>query len=218
MLNQLASAAGVLFGLASALCLSCVFAAVPVRAQQSTLPGPPAPGNRDPVAEARERQRREAQLRSLEMMGGAKKADRRGAEAAAEQMREDFRGIQLLRNRIVRHLLAEQPLDYKFIAGGAEEINERAGRLKSQLLRETPAGEKGEAEKRAGPGDEAQVKEALVRMCRRIDSFTENPVFKFPDVVDVEQTARAGRDLDEVIRLSDAVRKAAERLRKKQKD
>ena len=218
MLNQLASAAGVLFGLASALCLSCVFAAVPARAQQSTLPGPPAPGNRDPVAEARERQRREAQLRSLEMMGGAKKADRRGAEAAAEQMREDFRGIQLLRNRIVRHLLAEQPLDYKFIAGGAEEINERAGRLKSQLLRETPAGEKGEAEKRAGPGDEAQVKEALVRMCRRIDSFTENPVFKFPDVVDVEQTARAGRDLDEVIRLSDAVRKAAERLRKKQKD
>jgi hypothetical protein len=205
-------------GLAAALCLSCLLSAAAARAQQGALPGPPAPGNRDPMAESRERQQREAQLRSLETVGGARKLDRRGAEAAAAQMREDFRGIQLLRNKIVRHLLSETQLDYKLIAGGTEEINERAGRLKSRLLRETPEGEKKENEKRADPGDDEQVKEALVRMCHRIDSFTENPVFKLPDVIDVERTAQAGRDLEEVIRLSGAVRRAAERLRKKQKE
>jgi len=217
MVEHRAHVARVLAGLVAALCLSCALASVPARAQQSTLPGPPAPGNRDPMAEARERQRREAQLRSLGMLGGEKKADRRGAEAAAEQVKEDFRAIQLLRNKIVRHLLSEKPLDYKFITSETGEVNERAGRLRTRLLRETPEGEKKETEKRAAPGDDAQVRDALVRMCQRIDSFTENPVFKLPDVIDVEQTARAGRDLDEVIQLSDAVRKAAGRLLKRQR-
>lgn len=218
MANQRVPVARVLTGLAAALGLSCAFAAAPARAQQSTLPGPPAPGNRDPVAEARERQQREAQLRSLEMVGGAKKADRRGAEAAAEQMRDDFRAIQLLRNKLVRYLLSEKPLDYKHIAAETEEINRRASRLKTHLMRETPDDGKSGPAKRPDTGDDAQVKDALVRMCKRIDSFTENPVFKFPDVIDVDQTARAGRDLDAVIQLSDEIRKAAEKLRKRRKE
>ena len=175
--------------------------AVPAGAQQGPTPGPPAPGNRDPMAEARDRQQREAQLRSAEMVVGAKPLDRRAAEAAAERMRDDFRNIQLLRNQVVRHLQSNRPLDYKLIADKTGEINKRAERLKTHLVPEAPGGEKKEPEKPTELPDD-KLTDALVRMCKRIDSFTENPVFKQPGVVNVEQSAKAGRDLLDVIRLS----------------
>ena len=206
-------------GFAAAVC-ALGLAAVPARAQQGPLPGPPPPGNRDPMAEARERQQREAQLRSVGMAAAApRKSGGRGSEAAAGQMREDFRRIQILRNNVVRHLQSEKPLDYKFIASEAEEINRRAARLKSHLVSDPAEAEKkdeagkSEREKHTELGD-AELQGALVRMCRRIDSFTENPMFKVPEVVDLEQTAKAGRDLLDIIRLSDGIRRAAERQQK----
>ncbi len=212
MANHRAPVARVINGLAAALCLSSVFAALPARAQQGALPGPPAPGNRDPMGEARERQQREAQLRSLEMVGGAKKDDRRGAEAAAEQMKDDFKSIQLLRNKVARHLLSEKPLDYKFIATEVEEINKRAGRLRNYLIRATE-----EEKKEPVEIGEGLLKDALVTMCKRIDSFTENPIFKVPAVVDVEQSAKADRDLRHILLLSDGIRKTATQLDKSHK-
>lgn len=202
-------------GMLAAVCF-LTLAAAPAVAQRASTPGPPAPGNRDPMGEARERQQREAQLRSAEMVVGTKPLDRRAAEAAAEKMRDDFRHIQLLRNQVVRHLQSNQPLDYKLLAGKTEEINKRAARLKTHLVPEAPGGEKKEPEKPTEIADD-QLTDALVRMCKRIDSFTENPVFKQPDVVDVEQSAKAGRDLLEVIRLSDGLNRLTERLDRTQK-
>jgi hypothetical protein len=196
-------------GFMAVVCV-CAIAINPAQAQQ---PGPPPVGNRDPFAEVRERQQREAQLRNAEMRGGAKKLDRRGAEAAAEQMREDFKSIQLRRNNLVRHLLSEKPFDYKFIAGETEEINKRASRLKMHLLREVSEGEKKEQEKQVEIAD-AQMKDALLTIVKRIDSFTENPLFKVPGVVDIQQSAKANRDLRHIILLSEGVRKTAERLNK----
>ena len=188
-------------------------AASPARAQQT---GPPPVGNRDPFAEVRERQQREAQLRSAEMVGGVRKLDKRSAEAAAEQMREDFKSLQVRRNNLVRHLLTDKHFDYKFIAGETEEINKRASRLKTHLLRQVAEEAKKEQEKQVEI-DDARMKDALVTMVKRIDSFTENPVFKVPGVVDVLQSAKANRDLRHVILLSEGIRKTAERLDKANK-
>jgi hypothetical protein len=62
------------------------------------------------------------------------------------------------------------------------------------------------------------MKDALVTMVKRIDSFTENPVFKVPDVIDVQQSAKANRDLRHIILLSEGIRKTAERLNKTHKE
>ena len=193
----------------------CFFALSPgaARAQQSGAPGPPPPGDRDPFAEVRERQQREAQLRSAEMIGTVKLTDRQSVAAAVEQMKDDFRRIQVLRNDVVRHLQSGRPLDYKFISRQSDEINKRAGRLKTHLLRETPADEKKEPERQADI-EGAQLTEALVRMCHRIDSFTENPLFKIPEVIDVKDAEKAGRDLRDILQLSEVIGKSAERLKK----
>jgi hypothetical protein len=198
--------------------VACVFllAANSVQAQQTTPGGPPPPGNRDPFGEARDRQQREAQLRSAEMMGMVK-MDRRAAAAAAEQLKEDFRNIQILRNKLVRHLQSDKPLDYKFIASETGEINKRAGRLKTHLLRLAPEAGKTEQEKKEQEQveiEDGQMSVALVKMCRRIDSFTESPVFKVPDVIDLKQSDKAGRDLRDIIRLSAGIKRVAERLHK----
>ena len=181
-----------------------------VRGQQNI---PTAPAVKDPFGEIRERQQREAQLRSAEMMGPTRKADTRDFEAGAKQMREDFKAIQVMRNNVARHLLAEKPLDYKFIVNETEEISKRANRLKAHLTRESSDDKKKEETKPVELGDD-QMKGALVIMCKRIDSFTENPVFKLPDVVDAPQSAQAGRDLRDVILLSEGIVKLAEKLNK----
>jgi hypothetical protein len=212
MRNHRAPSSTVAHGFVWAVCVLMLMA-VSAQAQQGVTPGPPPPGNRDPFSEIRDRQQREAQLRSAEMLGTVKLTDRRSVEAAVEKMKDDFRQIQILRNNVVRHLQSGQPLDYKFIARKTEEINERAGRLKTHLIRETPEGEKKEPEKQAEIA-EAQLTESLVRMCHRIDSFTENPVFKIPEVIDVKDSAKAGSDLRDVIRLSEGINKTAERLNK----
>ena len=173
--------------------------------------GPPAV--RDPFGPMRERRNREATLRSAEKVSPGEKADTREIEAAAKQMREDFKEIQVMRNKVVRHLLSEKPLDYKFIASESEGINERASRLKTNLTRESVEGEKKDEVNQVELADK-QMKDALVTMCKRIDSFTENPVFKMPDVVDAEQSAKASRDLREIILLSGGIVKLAEKLNK----
>lgn len=198
-------------GFMAAVCLFTL-ATSSIHAQQT---GPPPVGNRDPFGEIRERQQREAQLRSAEIVGGVKPLDKRSAEAAAEEMREDFKIIQVRRNNLVRHLLSEKPFDYKLIATETEEINKHASRLKAHLLREVAEGEKKEQEKQVEIS-EARMKDALLTMVKRIDSFTENPVFKVPDVVDVQQSAKAHRDLRHIILLSEGIRKTAERLNKTQ--
>jgi hypothetical protein len=220
MVNHRASSSIFVVGFVLVVCVSTL-TADSAHAQQTLPAGPPPPGSSDPFAEARERRQREAQLRSAEMVGTAKPTGRRASEAAAEQLREDFRNIQILRNKLVRHLQSNKPLNYKFIANETGEINKRAGRLKAHLLRASPESEKTEREKKeqepqAEIGD-GQVSDALVTMCMRIDSFTESPVFKTPDVIDLKESDKAGRDLRDIIQLSGGIRKTAERLNKTSK-
>lgn len=183
------------------------------RAQQQT---PPLPGNRDPFAEVRERQQREAQLRSNERVGTAKLKEEANVAAAVERMKDDFRAIQVQRNKLVRQLQSGKPLDYRLVAEEAESINKRAGRLRQHLMRESAGAEKKEPEKTVEISDE-QLKDAVFTICKRIDSFTENPIFKVPAVVDVEQSAKADRDLRHILLLSGGVKRAAERLDKTHK-
>ena len=199
-------------GFAAAVCL-VTFAPHAVSGQQNI---PTAPAVKDPFGEIRDRQQREAQLRSAEMMGPTRKEDMRDPEASAKQMREDFKAIQVMRNNVARHLLSEKPLDFKFIGAETEAINKRANRLRAYLTLPSVEGEKKEESKALELGDN-QMKGALVTMCKRIDSFTENPVFKLPEVVDAPQSAKARSDLRDIILLSDGIVKLAEKLNKPQR-
>jgi hypothetical protein len=197
--------------LARALAVAAlVLSAASAGAARQIAPAPSA--RRDPdMDRIRDQQKREMQLRK----GGVeaeRPPDERAVKAAVKQLGEDFRRLQVIRNDVARALVAGVPLDYGRVSEQAAEVRKRALRMQTYLaLRDPKAEEKQQHAEAAAPG-ERELKEALVRLCKRIDSFVANPRFTSPDVVNVEGNERAGRDLREIISLSAAVREGAGRL------
>jgi hypothetical protein len=174
----------------------------------------PTPGTNpsDVRLEQRERQNREMQLRSAGGMGVAATAiDQQRLNAAIEQVKQDFKRIQVIRNEMVDSLLANKPLNYKHLSEQTGEINKRASRLKTFLMQPTPE-DKDKEQKNRAEFTNSEMKGALVKLCNLIVSFTENPILKTPGTVDVQQSAKAGRDLLSIIEISSTLKKSAEKL------
>jgi uncharacterized protein with LGFP repeats len=182
---------------------------------QQTLPS--APVVKDPKSQTRERQDREATLRSAEVGAGLDKAKEHRVEVDIEQIKQDYRRIQILRNEVAHIALANQPLDYKVIAEKAEAVGKSADRLKARLMPKAaeskPAEAKPAAQKNQPEFNQAEIKSALVRLCKLIDHFVENPALKNPDVTSAQHAAQADNDLLSIIELSGNVRRSAEKLK-----
>jgi hypothetical protein len=186
--------------------------------------GPPSPdaggrpgGAVNPKGETDARTNREARLRSAEIGTSTGGMTPQQLTAAIEQTKNDFKRIQLVRNDLVDLLVSKKPFDYKQLAGQAEEVNKRAHRLKSFLMKPAPqkSAEEEKADDAAKPVyDEAAMRGALVKLCNTIHSFTGNPMFKNPEVVDAQQPAKAGGELLTIIELSENVKLNAERMAK----
>jgi hypothetical protein len=195
--------------------------AISITAQGSSPGTPPAGAGPPPVinpkAEDRARQSTEVRLRSAEMEADAEAENKKHINAAITNMKQDFTRIQVLRNDIARNLVAKKPLDYGLISEQTAEINKRAQRLNVYMLAHAP--EKEETNQETSVKDE-EMTSVLVRLCKLIDSFTENPALKNAALVDAraidkakEDKARADADLLAIIKLSDSIHKKADSLK-----
>ena len=138
-------------------------------------------------------------------------------QAAIGHMKEDFSRIQVLRNDIARNLVARKPLDYTLVAEQTREINKRANELNIYMMAHS-AEDKSEDKPSDLKSDE--MVGALVKLCKLIDSFTENPSLKNAATLDVkeaekakEEKARADKDLLAIIKLSENIQKASDSLK-----
>lgn len=173
------------------------------------LAGPP-PGA-TPKEQSQDRQSREFRLRNVEREAASAQINQQRLKAAIDIVKQDFKRIQVVRNEMVDDLVAQKPLDYKLTAERAGEINKRAQRLKSFLMQ--PVTEEQEKElKHEIEYRHDEMKDALVKLCNKIYKFTENPILKTPDVVDVEQSGKAGLDLLSIIELSGNIKRSVEKL------
>jgi hypothetical protein len=187
-------------------------------AQQNPTGPPPGagpPANNNPNLQDRARQVDESRLRSAEMDAGPDEKSQKLLQAAIANMKEDFTRIQIVRNDIARNLVARKPLDYKLVSEQTAEINKRTSRLNVYMhahIRE--AKEQNDLELKS-----EEMIGALVRLCKLIDSFTENPALKNAATVDAKEIAKAkedkanaGRDLLAIIKLSGSIQKKSESL------
>ncbi len=151
------------------------------------------------------------------MDAGAEEKNQKLLQAAIANMKGDFTRIQVLRNDIARNLIARKPLDYKLVSEQTTEINKRASRL-NVYMRARAA----EDERENTPAElkTEDMIGALVRLCKLIDSFTENPGLKNVATVDSKELAKAkenkanaDRDLRAIIKLSGSLQKKSENLR-----
>jgi len=192
----------------------------PALAQQNPT-GPPSgagpPPNNNPNLQDRFRQVDESKLRSAELDVGVEEANQKRVQAAILNMKEDFKRIQVLRNDIARNLVAHKPLDYRLISDQTAEINKRADRLNVYMLAKAT-----EDKEQNNPSDvkSEEMIEALVKLCKLIDSFTENPALKNAATVEAkeiekakEDKARADRDLLAIVKLSESIHKKSDSLK-----
>jgi len=175
----------------------------------------PIPAQRTDPARVRmeEDRKRETQL---QVNGNSGKAmDPKQAQALIAQVEQDFKQILILHNQIAVAASADKALDYGFVSDAVADIKKRAGRLQNNLaLTHSEASDKQEKQTKFRDG---QIKDALIVLCNRIESFVKNPVIESPGTIDLEQSARARRDLDSIIDLSGNIKKSADRLNKSSK-
>jgi len=200
---------GKLAGLVVAATILLCVAATTLAQGKPANAGPPP--NNNPNLGDRIRQIDESRLRSAEVDAGTEERNQKLVQAAIVNMKEDYKRIQVLRNDIARNLVARKPIEFKLISEQTAEINKRASRLNVYMLARVPDEEK--------PNTADELKDegmvgALVKLCKLIDSFTENPALKNAATVnskDVaksrEDKANADRDLLAIIKLSAHIQK-----------
>ncbi len=190
--------------------------AAPALAQGKPVGAGPPP-NINPNVEDRARQINESRLRRAEMTSSAEDENQKRLQAAISNMKEDFSRIQIVRNAIARNLVARKPLDFKLISEQTAEINKRASRLNGYMRARAPEGEK---ENNPAELKSEEIVDSLVRLCKLIDSFTENPSLKNAATIDLKEIgkakaekANADRDLLAIIKLSANIQKTSGNLR-----
>src|SRR5690242_2120380 len=183
-------------------------------AAQGKPAGVGPPPNNNPNLDDRARQVDEGRLRSAEVDARTDERNQKLVQAAIANMKEDFTRIQVLRNDIARNLVAHKPLDYQLISEQTAEINKRTSRLNVYMRAHDADGEK---QNDSGELKNDEIVGALVRLCKLIDSFTENPALKNAATIDSkdvakakENKANADRDLLAIIRLSSSLKKRSE--------
>jgi len=215
---KLKKLAGFLVAGGFALCFTS--AALAQRNPTGPPPGAGPPPNNNPNLQDRARQVDEGRLRSAEVDAGTEEKNQKLLQAAIANMKEDFTRIQVLRNDIARNLIARKPLDYKLVSEQTAEINKRASRLNVYMRARAAEDEK---ENTTTELKSEEMIGALLRLCKLIDSFTENPALKNMSTVDSkeitearENKANADRDLLAIIKLSGTLQKNSESLRTSQ--
>lgn len=199
--------------LAYAILVTAAALASPAPAQQ---PGPP-PGGGDrslgsdvmPGVKGRSNEM-ERVKRDAEKPG--KKDGKDGAGETFPQIKEDFEQIQHVNGDVLQAAAPGAALDYARIREAASEIKKRATRLRKNLF-----GVEAENEKRSKEKDEdggRDLKSLLPALDGAISDFVHSPVFQNAGGAGPDDSAKAARALEAVIKLSTRVEKEAGRLSK----
>lgn len=184
--------------------------ASPASGQQSGSTG--RGGRTDPLQREMQRQlEREMMERALE--AELSSPSERDLRLALAQIKEDFLRIQVVNHELMRAASRGNGLDLKLVAKSASEIKKRAERLKRNLV--LPATEKRPKGLTAEAwGEPEQLRSSLSALDALILRFVSNPVFKSVTIVDAQLSAKARRDLEEIIELSSQLKKGSEQLHK----
>ena len=130
--------------------------------------------------------------------------------AALRQLREDFRTIQDVNNKMMAQAWATEGIDYARTSAMLGDINERAVRLKNNLS--LPQSQKTKRQHVTASGLK-EFKSALMLMDRSLMSFVNNPIFRERNVVEVNLGTQATQDLEDVIAYSANLKKIAANLK-----
>lgn len=105
-----------------------------------------------------------------------------------------------------------QPPNYKDIVESLTEIKKRSTRLKSSLA--LPREQKEEKSAGFKDAEKTELQLGLTTLNKLLAGFLHNPIFSDSGPIDMRLAAKARRDLEDVIVLSEKLRKNAEKRNK----
>ncbi len=130
-----------------------------------------------------------------------------------KKIKDDFRDLQSLNNKMMADAWLQEALDYSTIADMVSKIRGRASDLKTSLS--LPSFDKpATTSKLVDLTTARQFREELLLLDKTIMQFVTNPVFQAAKTMDINQAKKASADLDQVLSLTDHVKQNAQRLRK----
>ncbi|HEX5885076.1 MAG TPA: hypothetical protein VFY67_11105 [Pyrinomonadaceae bacterium] len=129
------------------------------------------------------------------------------------QINEDFKRIQVIHNEIVRMLQSDKGLNYDRLADLTDDMKKRSTRLRQNLA--LPEPEKSEEQPTHSETiDDSHMQKTIVALHDLIVSFVANPIFKNLGVVDAKVVNDAGANLDQIIDVSEEIKREAKILGK----
>ena len=187
--------------------LLTVFAAAAVTRSQTRYPGPDARENNRSMDEYD---------RALNRMKNDAKAASERRRSLFPQINEDFQRLQVIHNEIVRMLQPEKELNYDRLADLTGDMKRRSTRLRENLALSEP--DKPHAEPAYSETiDEAHIKKTIADLHDVVVSFVANPIFKNIAVVEPKTIDAATKDLNNLIDLSETLKREAKTLGKSAK-
>ena len=174
---------------------------------QGRLPGPSArEGNRamDEYDRTLNRMRNDARARATN--------ERR--RSLFPQINEDFQRIQIIHNEIVRMVQPGKNLDYNRLAELTDDMKKRGARLRENLALSEPDKDEAKPDPHPEAIDESHLKNNIVTLHDLVVSFVANPIFKNLKVVDAKVIDDATESLNNIIDISDELKREAKLLGK----
>ena len=155
--------------------------------------------------------------RTLNVMKNDAKAASARRRSLFPQINEDFQRIQVIHNEIVRMLQPDKGLNYDRLADLTNDMKKRSARLRDNLALPQPL-KTDTPPTHSEAIDDAHIKKTIADLHDVIVNFVANPIFKNLGVVDAKVVDGAGENLDNIIDLSDEIKREAKLLGKTPKD
>jgi hypothetical protein len=171
----------------------------------------PRDTNRERESSERELELHIWNLRMLSEQARKPRRKRADPQQALAQIQEDFTRLQILNRDLGRAAIKADALDLRFVSKSASELARYAQRLNENLALPEPE-PNGVQPETALVATREQLKPAILNLVRVVYRFVDNPFFKEASVVDTQLSAAARRDLEQIIKLSETLKKSSEKL------
>jgi hypothetical protein len=175
----------------------------------------PSPNIQGPAVRDRNRAMDEYD-RTLNRMKNDARAVTERRRSLFPQINEDFQRIQVIHNEIVRMFQPDKDINYDRLAELTDDLKRRSARLRDNLC--LPEPEKTDAKAAHTEAiDDSHMKNNIFALHDLVVDFVANPIFKNLGVVDAKMVDSATLNLNNLIAISDEIKREAKVLGKSAK-
>lgn len=128
------------------------------------------------------------------------------------EIKEDFEEIQKINASFLQLTAVKTTVNYAAVLKSVSEIKRRALRLRSNLFSSEPEENKEKKNESPNIAETEDIKILFEALNKSIDSFVHSSIFKNINLVNSDDSLKAQKDLEDVIKISSALKTKTKKL------